>query len=89
MTPKSLEQFRAQEVKNLRRQVSAKNQEIEALKAALEAAQVNEARYLWIEENATSRGGGHGFTLQVFVPYDVEDWGLGIDLAMKARPVPL
>lgn len=43
------------------------------------------ARWQYIEDNATSHGGGHGFTITCFVPVDHEDMGCGIDAAILAQ----
>lgn len=42
--------------------------------------------YRWIEDNASTQGGGQGFT--IFVPVDHEDMGCGIDAAMAAGNKP-
>lgn len=61
-----------------------------AVRAALSAAplpkvpdddKIDAERWRWVEEHATSTGGGQGFTLSVFVPHDIEDWGCAIDAA--------
>jgi hypothetical protein len=58
--------------------------EVEApeLRAEVEKLQ---ARFEYIEEHATTHGGGHGFTVSFFVPVDCEDIGCGIDAAIAAR----
>ena len=40
-------------------------------------------REQWIHDNATTSGGGHGFTVTFFVPVDHEDIFCGIDAAIK------
>lgn len=42
------------------------------------------ARYRYIEEHATTHGGGNGFTITCFIPFDEEDMGCGIDSAIAA-----
>jgi hypothetical protein len=54
---------------------------IAELQRELAEAKRDAERWRWIEDNATSHGGGNGFTLQVFVPHDMEDWGCAIDAA--------
>lgn len=44
-------------------------------------------RWRYIEEHATTHGGGDGFTITCFVPFDEEDMGVGIDRTMAATPV--
>jgi hypothetical protein len=44
-----------------------------------------QARFEYIEEHATTHGGGHGFTVSFFVPVDCEDIGCGIDAAIAAH----
>lgn len=46
------------------------------------------ARFEYIEEHATTQGGGKGFTITCFVPADHEDIGCGIDEAIAATPAP-
>lgn len=41
-------------------------------------------RWQYIEDHASSHGGGHGFTITCFVPVDHEDMGCGIDAAVAA-----
>jgi hypothetical protein len=41
------------------------------------------ARFEYIEDNATTVGGGHGFTVTLVVPVDHEDIGCGIDAAIE------
>ena len=43
------------------------------------------ARFEYIEGNATTNGGGHGFEVKFFVPVDCEDIGRGIDAAIGAH----
>jgi Lar family restriction alleviation protein len=43
-------------------------------------------RFRYIEEHATTHGGGSGFTITCFVPVDEEDMGVGIDKARAAAP---
>jgi hypothetical protein len=43
------------------------------------------ARYRYIEDNASTHGGGKGFTITCFVPVDHEDMGCGIDAAIAAK----
>lgn len=45
-------------------------------------------RFRYIEEHATTHGGGNGFTITCFVPVDEEDMGVGIDKARGAAPAP-
>jgi FtsZ-binding cell division protein ZapB len=54
--------------------------ECDALRA--ENEQLKE-REQWIHDNATTSGGGHGFTVAFFVPVDHEDIFCGIDAAIK------
>lgn len=42
------------------------------------------ARFEYIEDRATTEGGGQGFTVKFFVPVDSEDIGCGIDAAIAA-----
>lgn len=53
-----------------------------------EAVETDAARYRWIEENARTEGGGHGFTITAFVPFDEEDMGCGIDKAIEVGAAP-
>lgn len=55
------------------------------LSTQLAALTAEAKRWRWIEENATSQGGGNGFTLSVFVPHDIEDWGAAIDAARATK----
>jgi hypothetical protein len=41
------------------------------------------ARFEYIEDHATTSGGGNGFTVTLFVPADHEDIGCGIDAAIE------
>ena len=41
------------------------------------------ARFEYIEDHATTSGGGNGFTVAFFVPVDHEDIGCGIDAALE------
>lgn len=43
------------------------------------------ARYRYIEDHATTHGGGHGFTITCFVSVDEEDMGCAIDAAIEAH----
>jgi hypothetical protein len=43
---------------------------------------VDGERYRYIEEHATRRGGGNGFTLTCFIQHDIEDLGCAIDAAI-------
>lgn len=43
------------------------------------------ARFEYIEDHATTNGGGNGFTITCFVPVDHEDIGCGIDAAIAAH----
>lgn len=43
------------------------------------------ARFEYIEEHATTSGGGNGFTVSFFVPVDCENIGCGIDAAIGAH----
>lgn len=43
------------------------------------------ARWRYIEEHATTHGGGNGFKITCFVPVDEEDIGCGIDAAIAAH----
>jgi hypothetical protein len=45
------------------------------------------ARFEYIEEHATTHGGGNGFTVSFFVPVDCEDIGCGIDAAIEKEKV--
>jgi hypothetical protein len=40
------------------------------------------ARFDYIEDHGSTRGGGNGFTITCFVPADHEDMGCGIDAAI-------
>ncbi len=44
------------------------------------------ARWRWLEEHAIRDGGGNGFTIHAFVPFDMEDMGTGVDAAIAAAP---
>jgi hypothetical protein len=59
------------------------------LKAQLEAAKKDTDRLDWIIDNASSAGGGNGFTLKVFVPFDCECVRTAIDAAIQAEGVCL
>jgi hypothetical protein len=48
----------------------------------IEAPRTDSARLDWIIDNASSRGGGNGFTLQVFIPVDCECVRTAIDTAI-------
>jgi hypothetical protein len=56
--------------------------QITQLQAEVEALRKDAERLDWIIENASSRGGGNGFTLQVFVPVDCECVRTAIDTAI-------
>jgi hypothetical protein len=43
------------------------------------------ARFEYIEDYATTHGGGAGFEVHFFVPVDCEDIGCGIDAAIGAH----
>lgn len=47
--------------------------------------QKDKDRLDWILDNASTRGGGDGFTIKVFVPVDCECVRTGIDLAMEGE----
>ena len=55
---------------------------ITELEAQLEAAKKDAERLDWIIDNASSAGGGNGFTLKVFVPVDCECVRTAIDAAI-------
>ena len=42
-------------------------------------------REQWIHDNATTNGGGYGFTVTFFVPVDHEDIFCGISAAIKEQ----
>ena len=54
----------------------------EKLEADLAAYQEREQ---WIHDNATTSGGGNGFTVTFFVPVDHEDIFCGISAAIKGQ----
>lgn len=60
-------------------------EELAEAKAERNAALEDARRYRWIVDNATSHGGGDGFTLTVRVPFDIEDLGCAIDAALAAQ----
>jgi len=59
--------------------------ELADLRAQLASAQIDAARYRYIEDNCSTQGGGRGFAIDCFVPVDEEDMGVGIDKAIAAR----
>jgi hypothetical protein len=66
--------------------------DLKTSQAEVEALRKDAARLDWIIDNASSRGGGSGFTLQVFVPVDCECVRTAIDAAIakdtQALPEP-
>jgi hypothetical protein len=58
---------------------------ITELKSQVEALRKDAERLDWIIDNASSRGGGNGFTLKVFVPVDCECVRTAIDAAIKGE----
>jgi hypothetical protein len=56
--------------------------QITQLQAEVEAHRKDAERLDWIIDNASSREGGNGFTLQVFVPVDCECVRTAIDTAI-------
>jgi hypothetical protein len=55
---------------------------IAQLQAEVEALRKDSARLDWIIDNASSAGGGNGFTLKVFIPVDCECVRTAIDAAI-------
>jgi hypothetical protein len=56
--------------------------QITQLQAEVEALRKDAARLDWIIDNASSAGGGNGFTLKVFIPVDCECVRTAIDTAI-------
>jgi hypothetical protein len=52
------------------------------LESQVEALRKDSARLDWIIDNASSAGGGNGFTLKVFIPADCECVRTAIDTAI-------
>ena len=76
--------LRAQEM-NFNEQLDAmweKDNRIMELETELAAYQEREQ---WIHDNATTNGGGNGFTVTFFVPVDHEDIFCGISAAIKEQ----
>lgn len=59
-----------------------KDNRIMELETELAAYQEREQ---WIHDNATTNGGGNGFTVTFFVPVDHEDIFCGISAAIAAK----
>jgi hypothetical protein len=57
----------------------------EAFLALIAEVERLRARFEYIEDNATTSGGGNGFEVRFFVPVDDEDIGCGIDAAIAAH----
>jgi hypothetical protein len=55
---------------------------IAQLQAEVEELRKDSARLDWIIDNASSAGGGNGFTLKVFIPVDCECVRTAIDTAI-------
>jgi hypothetical protein len=45
---------------------------------------IDAARWRYLEDHASAIGGGKGFTITCHVPFDCEDMGCGVDLAIAA-----
>jgi hypothetical protein len=58
--------------------------ELETATSSEDRDSADAARWRYIEEHCTTQGGGGGFTLSVFVPFDEEDKGAAIDQAIAA-----
>jgi hypothetical protein len=59
---------------------------IAQLQAEVEALRKDSARLDWILDNASSAGGGNGFTLKVFIPVDCECVRTAIDTQALQEP---